>query len=169
MNCRGAQRALNLRHDGQLMAADGEALGAHLAICPDCQTFAVRMEQVGSQLREEPVPEGPTPEAAWASVQRAIRLAEDGAARRPAWDVGPWLRWASAAALILVVAGGGLLWHGGVAPRETAAGPLALHATQVLRVTTGLEGASTMVYEDEAAGWMVVWVIPAEGGNHAQM
>src|SRR5262245_8644373 len=121
MNCRKAQQAISERHDGRLAPGAAARLDAHLATCADCRAFAAGLAAVGAHLRARPGPAGPTPEAAWAGVQRAIRLQQDGPVARGWWSPQPWLRWASAAALVVFVAGGALVWRTDVEGRREVA------------------------------------------------
>lgn len=183
MNCAHAQRLLSTLHDGALPTPPPSALAAHLAACPACRTFETGLTTTGAWLRTRPVPAGPTPEVVWANVQRTLRQGDPSAARtrHTRWDwltARPWqfAGGAVAAALILVVA----LWGWGPADRSlapvaaghvgapaAAAAPSHGPTTEVLHLSTGLAGASTMVYEDAQTGWTVIWVLPEEGPNHA--
>ncbi len=174
MNCRRAQQWIGLRHDDRLEPARVQHLAAHLAGCAACREFAAQVGAVGAQLRAQAVPAGPTPEAAWVAVQRAIRLADQPKAPAASWwGVGPWVRWASAAALAVAVAIGGLVRYGGGPAGVVSEAPMVaaapVQATEVVSVTTELAGASIMVYEDYDTGATVVWVEPAEDGDHVRM
>ncbi|MCE9613455.1 MAG: zf-HC2 domain-containing protein [Lentisphaerae bacterium] len=166
MNCHQAQRWLSARQDGALDPARVARLAAHVASCAACRRFEQQLAALKPHWQARPETAVPTPEAAWADVQRGLRL--QGAEERPAVVV-PWARWARVAVMLCVLAALGAVldhvWSGFSPVGEVTAAP----ATKVLRATTELAGASTMVYEDQQTGWAVVWVMPAEDGNHARM
>jgi predicted anti-sigma-YlaC factor YlaD len=171
MNCGKAQRWLSARRDGVLAEARARRLDAHLQDCPACREVAAALGAVTQRLQGRPSPAGPTPEVAWADVQRALRLQADAPLREPFGSraYSPWARWARIAAALVVLGAGAALFNflrGGSGSVGVAN---AAPATQVLRVTTGLADAPTMVYEDHETGWTVVWVLPPEDGNHARM
>lgn len=167
MNCHSAQRLISAKLDGALTASQAATVDAHLAGCPACRAFQEEARGLGAALRARHQPAGPTPEAAWAAVQRELRNGAD--VRTPAWLEwlqSPRLQWAGAATMALaLVVTGTLVWL----VRPPMAPPAgARPTTEVRRLTTGLAGASTMVYEDQASGWTVVWVLPKEGKKHAR-
>ncbi|MBW7909264.1 MAG: hypothetical protein H3C50_10185 [Kiritimatiellae bacterium] len=113
-------------------------------------------EALGEHLRAQPVP-APTPEAMWNDVRRAIRVAQ----AEPAVAVGAGGRWnwAVAALAVLFMVGVGLfgvrIW---LAPSAEAAMP------RVEWVEAELPGSSAMVYEDEASGAVVIWLMTPDEG-----
>lgn len=160
MNCRKALHYLSLDRDGELDAGRRGRLEHHLAQCASCRAARDAWAGIGEQLRGRPVEPGPTPEAAWADVRRAIRdqapARED--ARAPV--ALPWLRWAAVAAGIVILAGGVVMYRMAGSGGAPAAG-----MTQVEWVETGLPGAAPMVYEDAESGLTVIWVVES---NHKE-
>jgi anti-sigma factor RsiW len=170
MNCNRAQEWISAQRDGALDPARTEPLKAHLAACGACRAFALSLDTAARLLRERPAPAGPTPEAAWADVQRALRQQPSTApVFAPMWEwLGnrPW-RLAGTAAACGVIAFTAVWRLATPAVPVPVPTPAAPHTTEVLHVATGLADASTMVYEDEETGWTVIWVMPAEGDDHA--
>ncbi len=150
--------------DGDLSPREMEAFESRLAESPELQTLKTDFEAVGQAVREVPTPAGPTPEAAWADVQRRMRL--EGDAPSKAEDAGFWgsrLGWASAMMTVVLVALG--IWIGTSRPGvpEVAAAEPAV----VEWVETELPGAMTMVYQDDDTGLTVIWVQEDENGETA--
>lgn len=170
MNCNRAQEWISAERDGALDPARAAPLHAHLAGCEACRAFAGSLDAAGRLLRERPMPAGPTPDAAWADVQRALR--QTPSAQPVFAPILEWLgdhqwRLAGAAAACGVIALAAL-WRLAAPPVPVPVpAPAGAHSTEVLHVTTGLADASTMVYEDAQTGWTVIWVMPAEGDDHA--
>lgn len=162
MNCGKAQRWISLEMDGELSPRRLAALRAHLEGCPACRQVREDWVQVGAELRGRKAPAGPTAEAAWADVRRAIRNQVPAA---PEWVFGVPLRWVTVAAVLLIAAGGAFFFARTANVREAAAQE---PATQVEMVETGLPDAAPMVYEDAESGLTVIWVVEANGkeGGH---
>jgi hypothetical protein len=113
---RETQQLLPWYVTGQLEAADRALVEAHLGGCAECQA-ALRLEQT---LKREVAALPVEAEQAWASMlirlkaeptRRALTLRPWLAALgrrtgRPLRQAGPWLGWASAAALLLFLLGG---------------------------------------------------------------
>lgn len=164
MNCRKARTWISMDLDGELPARKRALLDRHLAACADCCAAREQWTGVGDRLRRRSPTAGYSAEAAWADVQRAIRLEKPGPAAETGWGWG-W-RWAGVAAAFLAVALAASvgLWRksdgvGAVADRSPA---------RVEWAETSLPGASPMVYEDEESGLVVIWVVEQnqrEGGH----
>ncbi len=172
MNCATAQRRLSQARDGALPAKAQESLKAHVDGCPDCRAFETRIARVGAWLQDRPVPQAPDPAIAWREIQRTLR--EPAPLPMPprwAWWASPQWRLAGAlaAAAVLLVALMLPRAHQPTSPTppETPAVAESQPATRVLHLSTGLAGASTMVYEDASTGWTVIWVMPEEESGHA--
>lgn len=157
MNCRDALKWISMDMDGELPERRRARLAEHLAGCATCRAARESWAVAGERFRAREIPGMPTAEAAWADVRRALR--QQGAREAPA----PWgtrLAWAAATAAVIGVVSFMAVWRGRepVAP-EVAAKP----ATEVEWVETGLPGATPMVYEDAESGWVVIWIVEANG------
>jgi predicted anti-sigma-YlaC factor YlaD len=159
MKCNQAEEWLSRSLDGELPADQRQALDEHLAACPSCRALQAEWSGFATLMRDQEIPAMQTPEAAWADVQRAIRL--QGEARRDegAGVFGWRLRWAgvSIAAVLLGISALGL-W------RANRVGPDMTQAVEVEFVETDIPGASPMVYQDAETGWTVIWVAGMETG-----
>ena len=150
--------------DGDLSPRETKTLESLLAESEELRALKADFESVGRVLREKTIPQGPTPEAAWANVQRGLRLDRDvpgTASEQGFW--GSRLAWASAIMTVLLVALG--IWIG-----TQGAGVPAMAATEpaeVEWVETDLPGAMTMVYQDDDTGLTVIWVQENENGEPA--
>ena len=172
MNCTRIQRDLSAMADGALRPRRATQVEAHMANCPACREFSQELGTLAQLVRTRPAPAGPTPEAAWADVRRALRLQGDRPGRPSpfGWLTRP-LPWVGALATACVLIAIGALWlRVGHVPPETKPPPIVAATaatTQVLSVSTELADASTMVYEDAESGWTVIWVFPAEEKSDA--
>jgi anti-sigma factor RsiW len=103
-----AQLVLPWYASGKLEGEDKARFEAHLASCPDCQAELVHERRLQTEVADLPA----DLEHAWATMRRRIeetprrrlveRLALIGKRASGAWrGSGPWLGWASAAALAL--------------------------------------------------------------------
>lgn len=115
--------------------------------------------KIGEQLRSLPVPTPPA-EVMWSDVRRSIRLSKeegrDATPARPRWHWALGVVTASC-----VVLAGLFLVRILVAPSAYASTP------RVEWVEAELPGSSAMVYEDEASGAVVIWLMTPneEPGN----
>jgi hypothetical protein len=106
----------------------GEPLGvaerAHLAWCADCQRALAELEGLAAALATPP-PQAIPPErdaAIRALAEQRAAIARAAHRRRP--RLGPAMRWAAAAALVLTI-GAVVLRHRETAPTHLAAAPAA--------------------------------------------
>ncbi|MBP7829852.1 MAG: zf-HC2 domain-containing protein [Kiritimatiellae bacterium] len=166
MNCHKARKWISLDMDGELSVGRKEKLYNHIRRCGSCNEVRDRWLSLGDHLRARVGAPVQTAEAAWADVRRAIRLEKEDEAKGLVLGPGLSLRWAAAALSVLVVAAAvvvGLRFRAG----EGAAPALArAPASAVEWVETGLPEASTMVYEDQESGLVVIWVQEQNGGAH---
>lgn len=167
MNCRKARKWISLDMDGELSVSRKEQLYNHIRRCGSCNAARDRWLGLGDQLRQRVGAPSQTAEAAWADVRRAIHLAKDENVEAGASWLGlSWRRAAAAVSLLALVAavGVGLRFR---LDRGTAAPVLArAPAAAVEWVETGLPKASTMVYEDQESGMVVIWVVEQNGGEN---
>lgn len=153
MNKHQAQEWMSRFVDGELTVAERAELERYLAAHPEERAFEQELREVGDLVRAERV-EMPTPEAMWADVQRAIRLAEPEP--RPA-GFGWRLKWA-AAFIGLAMMGLGL-WAV-VQDRPSGAGRAEAPAAPVVEwAEAEWPGTSTMVYEDAETDTVVIWLV----------
>lgn len=151
--------------DGELSPRRIRRLERALASSSDLKLQQEAWSRQGEYLRRRAVPRGPTPEAAWADVQRSLRL--EGASE----SVGGWasslhspLRWAVATMGILVACAAVVLVLK-VATVEDAPTVARAEPADVEWVESDLPDAVTMVYQDPETGWTVIWVDAEEEGN----
>ena len=165
MNCRKARRWISLEMDGELSERRREPLYNHIRRCGSCNAVRDRWLTLGDLLRSRVRAPSQTAEAAWADVRRAIHLEKDGERQVSAPLFGLSLRWAAVMVSVLVV---GAALGLGVWFRSGRALPIIAHApaAAVEWVETGLPKASTMVYEDQESGMVVIWVLEQNGGAH---
>lgn len=147
--------------DGALAPEERSVLQAAEAADPALAELRHTWQRCGSELHSSSLPGLPTPEAAWADVQRAIRLAgsEDGRAR----EISGWRMVWVASSIVLLLAGS--FFYGVVRPPEAKVALLAPPTVEVEFVETDLPGASTLVYQDEETGWALVWVSEDQPGE----
>lgn len=128
MRCTQVRRHLSAYQDGALDEAQRDAVGEHLAQCPECATRLAELQRAWQALEVcEPAETAP---GFTAAVMR--RLGEK--LPRPAWQAP---RWAVAAALILCLVCGGLVGHYQPAASPVPAGTqiaLAVDASQQLGI-----------------------------------
>lgn len=166
MNCRKARKWISLDMDGELSVGRKEQLYNHIRRCGSCNEVRDRWLSLGDHLRRRISAPTQTAEAAWADVRRTIRLSREDEAKTPAPWLGLSLRWAAAALSVLVVAVAvavGLRFRAGEGSTPALA---RAPASTVEWVETGLPKASTMVYEDQESGLVVIWVQEQNGGAH---
>lgn len=159
MNRKKIEELLSRGLDGELSPAERGELDRLLAVDPELKKLEGEWTSYAEALRAQPVPAAATSaEAAWADVQRAIRL--DSSRNEPVeTGVFRWrLGWAGAI-IALVLLGFSTIALRQVltpAPQEEQAG--LNKDVQVEFVESDLPGASPMVYEDVETGWTVIWV-----------
>jgi len=161
--------------DGELEAAEAEAVRRHLAACPACRSDANILGRAGALLREAVAAEpAPDPEVVWRAVRERVQ-AETPArgpipTRRrfspPAWLALPRSLVWTAAALVLI-AGLTLLqtrdWLAPspeptpLPPPSLAAGPPA-----VVETLEGGGGATVMLFAPPESPVPVIWVFEGE-------
>ena len=172
MNRELAMTYISRAMDGELPERQRQALEDYLRQHPADAELRESWAAIGNLLREESaLAPSPDPEAAWVDIRRAIRTAPaEAAAERAPWFV----RWAvplAAAALVVIAVGIRARMDTRGAPVQVArvAAPPATGASKVDWVESGLPDASTMVYEDDATGVTVVWLMvpdaPADGAG----
>ena len=161
MNCRKAQQWISRDLDGELGARRKARLDMHLGSCEACRGVREQWSLAGARLRETRPAPAQSAEAAWADVRRAIRNA---GAREPIRAFLPVVRWATVAALLVLLVGVGATWRLSRPPAAVAEA-----GTKVEWAQTDLPGASPMVYEDAGSGLTVIWVVEADNkeGGHA--
>lgn len=135
-SCDDARELLSAALDGELDAAEEAALEAHLAGCADCAAHRERLAGVRDVFRSL-TPAAPPRDLASAVMER-IRAGEAGEPPAEPGAVAPSIlpvrsrgrRWAArvAAALLLVGAGAGVLWH---SRASDAVGPAAADAPRM--------------------------------------
>ncbi|MBU1910746.1 MAG: zf-HC2 domain-containing protein [Verrucomicrobia bacterium] len=166
MNCRKARKWISLDMDGELSVGRKEHLYNHIRRCGSCNALRDRWLSLGDRLRSRVGTPVQTAEAAWADVCRTIRLEKREEAWLPGLLVGLSWRWAATVVSMLVLGaalGTGIWFRSGRAWPMIARAP----ASVVEWVETGLPKASTMVYEDQESGLVVIWVVEQNGETHA--
>jgi tetratricopeptide (TPR) repeat protein len=115
MRCPAAKKLINDYIDGDLSRSQETALESHLEICPDCQGLLRDFQKIRRDARELP-PVAPSP-LTWQKILAGVREAGPEAPssqkERKGWfsliRMPAGLRYALAAALALVIIGGGLI------------------------------------------------------------
>ncbi|MFH0879666.1 MAG: zf-HC2 domain-containing protein [Lentisphaerota bacterium] len=162
MNCQKAELWISRSLDGELPESQRPGLEEHLSQCSNCRQLREQWLTCGQLMKDRKIVPGQTPEAAWADVQRAIRLQAPQKQRVKFPLVFGWQLQLGSAILALVVVGFGVhLWSRASSLPVAARAP-ASSATTVEMVESGLPGASTVVYEDSNSGMMVIWLLTAE-------
>lgn len=160
MNCRRSQRWLSEELDGALKARRARALAEHLKTCPACRAFQERCLLLRSLTREAVPAPKLSAEAMWAEVRRRIHAESATVAEDLRWKWNVWIPVAAAASLFaMVFCGAVALWRAW----ESWSGATPMRRAQVEWVETSLPGATPMVYQDEETGWVVIWVVEANG------
>lgn len=106
MNCRKCERKLSDLMDGRLSGEAARDLEAHLADCPSCRAYRMRLERLqrGAASGHPPVPDG-----GWDGFSARVRARLESAAaaerpspaRRPGWRL-VWVAAPAAAAAALI-------------------------------------------------------------------
>ena len=137
--------------DGDLTPSERARLEQELARSPDLYRIQMDYHKLGELLREQEVPIGQTPEAAWADIRRSIRLEQSESKARSVMP-GSRLKWVVAmGSVVFVILGGGILRILSSATIE--------QVTEVEWVETEVPGAMTMVYQDDETGLTVIWMM----------
>jgi len=155
------ERLLSRYLDGELSPRQRARIESILAARPEYRERLEQWRSLGAQLRHPAPPGGPTPESAWAGVQRAIRLSKPEPAPTFGWRLG----WTAASMATVLILGVGAWWR-----LQSGAGTVSasFEAPEVEWVDTDLDDAMTVVYRDAESGWTVIWVTAEPGkGDHA--
>lgn len=115
---------------------------------PELQTRADALRAVGAALREESFDLPVAAERMVSDVQREIRL-QDSPPPQSFWPP-LWVRTGAAVCACLVIVA---LWIPAIKGKGAW-----VAQTEIKSVDSGLSGASTMVYTDHDAGWIIVWL-----------
>jgi len=160
MNRELAMTFISRAIDGELSGRQRLQLEAWLAAHPEDGELAEQWKALGRLVRDEDAAlQTPDAELAWQDIRRAMRNAKStDAASAP-----PFFRWRLtwAAAMVAVVCATVLtwgVWRGHRAQVAMARASLPAPA-QIEWADTEVPGASTMVYQDEASGLAVVWLL----------
>jgi anti-sigma factor RsiW len=159
--------------DGELEAAEADAVRRHLAACPACRTDADVLGRAGTLLREAVAAEpAPDPEVVWRAVRERVQAeAPVGVPVRRRWTLPAWLAWPrslvwTAAALVLIAGLTLLQTRERVTPSpEPAALPppsLAAGPPAVVETLEGGGGATVMLYASPESPVPVIWVFEGE-------
>ena len=160
MKSEKAAERLSRYLDGALPPADRVAIEARLRSDPSFRALREEFEAIGRDLRALPLPEGPTPEAAWAAVRRGLRPGSDrGVGDTVPWISGSRLWWTGATVALLFLLLGVWALRRGPSPGP---GFARTAPAEVEWVETDLPHAMTMVYQDEETGLTVIWVMEEE-------
>lgn len=150
MKCLEAQQLLALAPDGELTELQLAALEQHNVTCLACREFAQQQHKASGVLRRDTALVAlPEIEAEVRAVR--VRLSAKQPARlgklAPVLWIGASL--AAAAALVFAFLGSHLAPHPTTSPSAASA--------LVNYIVPGDPDASTVVYVDQASGWLVVW------------
>jgi len=121
MGCEQARRLISLRLDGEPGDDDAHALGGHLAGCEACRRAGEQLDGIDAALRAGAAAIVPPPDLS-ARVRSAVHSRQQ---RQVSWRPAVW-GLAAAAALALVIYGGGLLSRSD-SPAVVARGGESLH------------------------------------------
>lgn len=159
MNCQDAEHQMTPLVDGELAAADAEAVNAHLAACPACRQ-AAEQEQTGRRVLRECAPR--LAAHAPGSLKRRVRGAMPAAQKsRPrAW------RWALAAAATLAIFAGLVAVAGVVRPVPMFAAQATLDHLKCLRFGPHSASSDTKVIEASWKAWQG-WDLKVPAGQAA--
>jgi hypothetical protein len=162
MNCHRAQPLLFAERDRALSADERATLEPHLAGCPACQQLRRQLAEAAEAWRTTtagtPVPDA---QGEWQLVRLRLHPAETAVRRRPRSSWPFWAAWTglplAAAATLAVV-----LRSPPSAPTTAVAAVVPAHAEYV---EPGDDDASTVVYVDQASGWLIVWAAAPTNGR----
>ena len=167
MKAKKAERELSAWMDGEAGARRRAAAGEDPGASPALRRTRAQFEAIGETLRDDPVPAGQTPEAAWSDIQRRLRPAVDAPGEAGSSGIfASRMRWV-AAMVVAVFIGLAGLWIGNSA-RNAEQALAATGGVDVEWVETGVENADTMVYWDEETDLTVIWLLideAPEGDN----
>jgi len=151
MNCPEAENLLQAERDDALTVEQRASLDRHLTGCAACRELQSSLLLAGEAVRAEaaavPVPDV---DVEWRRLRSRLHGAE--VPEQPRRRLAPviWLGAPLAAAAALALA---FIFQ---SPRPNAAhGAVALASVDY--VEAGRADASTMVYQDQQSGWVVVW------------
>jgi len=154
MNCHDAESLLFAERDGTLDESRRASLAAHVAGCASCQALQAELAQSAVAWRAaDAAVATPDIDREWHAIRRRIRN-DAPAGGRAALGQRPW--WVSVGAvtaLVAIAAMFGTRWF-----RTDVHDPMANWAGYTSYVVVHNATDSTMVYEDQQSGWLVVWV-----------
>ncbi len=159
MNCPDAETLLQAARDGALTAEQRTALDRHLAGCPTCRELQAGLRLAGEAVRVEAASVTvPDADAEWRKLRASLRGAEvpEQPKRRlaPVIWLGAPLAAAAAVALAFFLQ----------SPRPAVPHD-AVALASVDYVEAGRADASTMVFQDQQSGWVVVWATNAKSSG----
>jgi hypothetical protein len=133
-DCQSVQPQLSAYHDGELSAAQSEAIAKHIASCSVCSAELSAIESLGSVFDQAPVPAKPAD--LWRRIEGELPTAPKPAIEPVSLSrrFGVWIRESpygaglvSVAASVLVLLGAGL-WYGGDSKHDMGGGgAMAMH------------------------------------------
>lgn len=146
MNCQDVEHRITPLVDGELMAAEAEAVNAHLAACPPCRR-AAEQEQACRRVLRECAPR--LAALAPVSLKRRVRGAMPAArqSRRRPW------RWALAAAATLAIVTGLVALAGVVRPVPVFAAQATLDHLKCLRLGPHSASSDAKAIEASWKAW----------------
>lgn len=159
MNCPDAENLLQAERDGALTAEQRTVLDRHLADCPACRELQAGLRLAGEAMRAEaagvPVPDA---DAEWRKLRASLHGAQ--VPEQPKRRLAPviWLSAPLAAAAAVALA------FFLQSPRPAAPHD-AVALASVDFVEAGRADASTMVFQDQQSGWVVVWASNTKGSG----
>ncbi len=149
------------RRDGELDPKSERKLDARDTYPALIEEAVEQWDEIGDRLRRQPIPTPPA-EVMWNDVRRQIHLlkAQEREAQRIRfrWD------WAAITATLVLFLGVGFFGLRILSPPTAQAA-----SSRVEWVEAELPGAGAMVYEDDASGAVVIWLVtpdaaPSNGG-----
>jgi anti-sigma factor RsiW len=153
--------------DGELGEAEARRLEAALAETPDLREQRTDYESLRTWLREENLPAGQPPEAAWADIRRRRRLADGESAGNEGVPFGSRLRWATALVLALFCMLG--LWVTLNDLRVSTFAADQADPTAVEWAETELENSYTMVYRDDEMDLTIIWIMEEDAAERPKI
>lgn len=152
MNCRDAEKLIFAERDGALTETQRAALAKHLDDCAACRSVPTELAAATNAWRRAGAAASvPTVEIEWHAIRRRIRGEESASTETSGWRRPLGWSLAAAAAIALAAFVGPRWWqsHGAASTDDWA---------YVSFVEVHGSTESTMVYEDQQSGWLVVWV-----------